>query len=75
MYHTLDNIRNTSLDLANWLIRQRAKYKEQSLPQDMIDKLNEIGIIWNFNDIWSSILKLPKSFMKKTLIPTFRSVM
>lgn len=64
-YHTISNIRKFSANLAQWLVKQRQKYRDNELSQDRIDKLNAIGIIWDFSEIWEQHFEAAKNFYKE----------
>lgn len=54
------------INLNNWLITQRGKYRKQTLDRVQIEKLGALGFVWNvnskenkdsINDIWSEAIK------------------
>ena len=61
------NIPNTykvnNTNLGNWLSTQRKKYKNNTLTQEQIDKLESINISWEpFKDIWEHNYTLAKKY-------------
>ena len=64
-YNSLDNIRDHSPSLGKWLIHQRKKYREGTLPADRIEKLDKIGMVWDFNEIWELHFEAAKNFYEE----------
>ncbi|MEE5994802.1 MAG: Helicase associated domain protein, partial [Oscillospiraceae bacterium] len=46
-HHTLTGIKQYSKSAGNWLVTQRAKYNSGELKAERIEKLNQIGMIWD----------------------------
>ncbi|MBR3229518.1 MAG: Helicase associated domain protein [Bacilli bacterium] len=50
-------------NLGKWINKQRQKYKNSSLSQDRIEKLEAIGMIWNILDYqWIKMYELAKAY-------------
>ena len=57
---------NSNKDLGTWCRLQRRKYKNKTLEQDKIDKLNELGFIWDKKKVyWEEKFKLLKEYIHK----------
>lgn len=64
-YHTLDGIKNHNRAVSDWLVKQRKKYREETLSQDRIDKLSAIGMVWNPDDTWERNYEAAKKYFEK----------
>lgn len=64
-FNSLDNIRDHSQSLGNWLVLQRKKYREGTLTADRIEKLDKIGMVWDFNEIWEQFFEAAKEFYEE----------
>ena len=55
--------------LASWVKRQRKAYKNKTLSKQRIDLLNEIGIVWDTNELrdenWEKTYKMAKAYYEK----------
>lgn len=60
-YKTDNSYYVEGFNLYDWLVRQRVKLNNGTLSKKRIDKLNEIGMIWNLNDKnWNEMYKYLK---------------
>ena len=62
---TLDGITHDEkgYKLGLWIIKQRQHYSNNKLSEEMIQKLENIGMIWNINDhIWFEYYNLAKKY-------------
>ena len=61
----IDNDEN-GLPLGIWISAQRQKYKKGTLPQDRIEKLETIGMVWTINltpdKQWNKMYELAKTY-------------
>ena len=64
-YNTISNIKKYSVNLAQWLVNQRLKYRDNELPQDRIDKLNAIGMVWDLSEMWEHHFEAAKRFYEE----------
>lgn len=64
-HNTLDGIRSYDKDIVNWLIRQRRKYHDGELSAQRTAKLEVIGMVWDFDDIWEEYFDATKKYYKK----------
>ncbi|MCM1508410.1 MAG: Helicase associated domain protein [Ruminococcus flavefaciens] len=64
-HHTLDGINKQNRILSDWLVKQRKKYREGTLSQERIDKLNTIGMKWGFDDIWEQHFEAARTYFEK----------
>jgi len=59
----IDGIKIEGLKLQKWLSSQRRNYQNNILSEEKINKLNEIGIIWNLQEAsWKNFYELAKQF-------------
>lgn len=52
-------------ETGNWLVLQRKKYREGTLTADRIEKLDKIGMVWDFNEIWEQHFETAKKFYEE----------
>ena len=66
-FKTLDGINDNQygLDLGEFISRNRVEYKKGLLSQDKIDKLNNIGMVWQVTNSWNDSYLLAKEYYKK----------
>lgn len=48
--------------LASWLIRQRYRYRINQLTEEQYRRLTEIGMVWEFEDIWKQKYEEAKKY-------------
>ena len=49
--------KRNGLAIGRWIRRQRNRYRIGKMPQDRIEKLEKLGLIWNGNDVQKQRLK------------------
>ena len=52
--------------LGAWISKQRSLYKNKELSAEQIQKLNDIGIVWNPQDIWEKCYTLAAEYLQKS---------
>lgn len=50
--------------LSAWLVSQRRRKREGTLPEEQVHRLTQIGMIWDFEDVWASRLKALQEYEK-----------
>ena len=62
--YTIDDV-----NLGSWIVSQRRYYKNGKLSEEKVEMLNDIGMIWTFNDErllnWERNYKLAKDYYEK----------
>ena len=53
------------LKLYDWVADQRKKYKKGKLSADRIEKLNSIGMVWQFDDKWEIAFGYAEQYFKE----------
>lgn len=48
--------------LTSWIIKQRQKYRSNELSAERFDRLNKIGMVWDFEENWNTKFQAAKSF-------------
>ena len=59
------NLTDSRSKLGTWLIRQRQNYKKNLLSKEQFERLDRLGMIWEFEDIWQSRLADAKAYYEK----------
>jgi hypothetical protein len=53
------------IQLANWVIRQRVRYKEKMLTAEQFNCLDSIGFVWNFSNRWHIMFQQLVAYKKE----------
>lgn len=48
--------------LKTWIIRQRQRYREHTITDEQYERLSEIGMIWNIDDIWEGFFEKASAY-------------
>lgn len=51
--------------LRTWVARQRSSYAKGKLPQNRIDRLNAIGMVWDCGDPWMNSFRAARKYYKE----------
>lgn len=54
---------NSKLKL--WIYSQRRKFKDNTLPEEKVERLNAIGMVWEIDDAWEKMFQLASRYYEK----------